>query len=142
MLGSLSAGEWGCVPTQFLFDVRCPNAGAYRLLGGGRLGANKLKWQLCSQGRMFPSVCHQCLCLEGEPQTPPTPPPLQDTLQDHQVGLPEALIRLLLFLWTIVHVRFHVHHSRVKSLYPPVLWGSQNEALLVFKVKCLRGSSS
>ena len=43
VLGSLSAGEWGCVPTQFLFDVRSPNTGAYRLLGGGRLGANRLK---------------------------------------------------------------------------------------------------
>lgn len=46
VLGSLSAVNGGVSPLNFLFDVRCPNTGAYRLLGWGRLGANKLRWQL------------------------------------------------------------------------------------------------
>ena len=50
--------------------------------------------------------------------------PLQETLQGQQVDLAQALIKLLLLPWVLVHVRFCVSPLRVKSLFPLVLWGS------------------
>ena len=47
--------------------------------------------------------CHQCLCPKGEPQLPPL---LQETLQDEQVGLVQAPIKLLLLPWVLVCMRF------------------------------------
>lgn len=40
-------------------------------------------------------------------------PPLQKTLQDHQVGLAQAPIKLLFLSWVPMHVRFCVCSSRV-----------------------------
>ena len=53
-----------------------------------------------------PRVIHSCHLL------------LQETLQDQQVGLAQAPIKLLLLPWVPVHVRFCVCPLRVKSLFP------------------------
>ena len=54
------------------------------------------------------------------------PLPLQETLQDQQVGLAQAPIKLPLLSRVLVYMRFCVHPLKVKSLFPPVLWGSCN----------------
>ena len=54
----------------------------------------------------------------------PLPPPLQETLQDQQVGLAQAPIKLLLLPWFPEPVRFCVHPLRIKFLVPSVLCSS------------------
>ena len=46
-----------------------------------------------------------------------SPPFLQETVQDQQVGLAQASIRLLLLPWVPVHVKFCVCPLKVKSLF-------------------------
>ena len=48
----------------------------------------------------------------------------------------------LIFLWVQVHVRICVHPPTMKSLLPPVLWGSWNQTPLAFKATCSGGSYS
>ena len=62
-------------------------------------------------------ICHQLLWPQQEPQTPPTPPP-HETVQDQQVGLAQAPMRLLLLPLVPVHVRFCTIPLRVKSVSP------------------------
>ena len=52
------------------------------------------------------------------------PQPLQEILQDQQVGLAQAPIKLPFLSWVLEHVRFCVYSLSVKSLFPSVLWGS------------------
>ena len=59
-----------------------------------------------------PKVSHSC------------PLPLQETLQDQQVCLTQASIKLLLLLWVLVNIRFCVHPLRVTTLFPLVLGDS------------------
>ena len=47
--------------------------------------------------------------------------PLQETLQDQQVGLIQVPFTLLLLPWVLEHVRFRMHALRVESLFPPAL---------------------
>ena len=47
--------------------------------------------------------------------------PLQETLQDQQVGLIQVPFPLLLLLWVLEHVRFCMHALRVDSLFSPAL---------------------
>ena len=85
--------------------------------------------------------CHQCLCPQAELQPPPAPPP-QEILQDQQVGLAQAPIKLLLLLWAVEHLRLCMHPLRVAFLFPPVLWDSGDQAPLAFKASGSGGSSS
>ena len=51
-------------------------------------------------------------------------------------------MKLLLLPLVLVWTRFCARLLRVKSLFPPILWSSCNQALLAFKAKCSGGSSS
>ena len=88
-LGSLSAGGRGCVPAQLVVwpEASHPALAPTGYWVGPGLGANEPRCWLPAAVFMrlnIPkSVCHQCLCLQGEPQLPP-PPFLQETLQDQQ----------------------------------------------------------
>ena len=71
------------------------------------------------------------------------PPPLQETMQDHQLCLVRFLqSRVTALPWVPVHMKTCMHPPRVDSLFFPALWSSCTQALLVFKVRCSRGSSS
>ena len=48
--------------------------------------------------------------------------PLQELLQDQQVGLTQSSFKLLFLLWVPQCVRLCVHPLRVESLFPTVLW--------------------
>ena len=56
-------------------------------------------------------VSHQCLCPNSEIQSSLPP---QETLQNHQIGLAQDPIKLLLLPLVPVHVRFYVHSLRLK----------------------------
>ena len=68
--------------------------------------------------------------------------PLLETLQNQQVCLTQAPLKLLLLPWVLEHVRFCVHPLTVKSLFLSALCDSQKKALLAFKAICSVGLSS
>ena len=127
---------WPC----WLFGLRHPRTGAYRLLRGVRSSCQNGSFQESSRWRIFTDtsttsvlVCTvSYICL----------PPPQESLQDQQVGLPQDPMKSLLFPWVLVHTRICVHPPRVESLFPPVLWSSCTQALLTFKAKYSGGSFS
>ena len=93
VLGSLSADGGLCSPT-LLFSLRRPNTDNYRLLSGSGLGANEPRCQ--GPAAEYSQICQPPVSVsQGEPRPPP---PLQETLQDQQVGLVHVLIKLLLLL--------------------------------------------
>ena len=47
--------------------------------------------------------------------------PLQEALQDQQVGLIQAPFKLVFLPWVSKYVRFGVHPLRVKSTFPTAL---------------------
>ena len=49
--------------------------------------------------------------------------PFQETLQDQQVDVAQAPIKLLLLPWIPVHMKFCVYSWKVKLVFPPVFWG-------------------
>ena len=76
-------------PPCWLFGLRRPSTGAYRLFGGANGGLTP--WSTSQ------NFCCQCPCPRGEPQPPPPPPPpLQKTLQHQQVGLVQSPMGSLL----------------------------------------------
>ena len=80
----------------------------------------------------------KCLWPHSEPQLPTSPgdPPNQ------QVGLAQAPMKSLLFLWVPEHLRPCGHPPRVEFLLHPVLWSSCGQALMTFKAKCSGSTSS
>ena len=73
------------------------------------------KWQhQYPRGRTSsPNGCHQCLCPQSKLQLLL---PFWKNLQDQQVGLTRALIKLLLLSWVLDHVRFCVCPIRVEPI--------------------------
>ena len=71
-----------------------------------------------------------------------SPLPPQDTIQNWQVGLGQALMKLLLFLLGPSVHEILCDPPTVAFLLPPVLWSSCGQAPLAFKAKCAGGSSS
>ena len=63
--------------------------------------------QQCSRGWVFPSTSATSVCVPTGIAA--TPLPLPETLQDQQVGLAQAPIKLLLLTWVPVRIRFCVH---------------------------------
>ena len=61
----------------------------------------------------------QCLCAQGESSGLL---PLWEALQDQQLPLTQAPLKLLLQPWVLEHVRFYVHHLQVESPFPTALW--------------------
>ena len=53
--------------------------------------------------------------------------PLQETLQDQQVGLTQAPFRLLLLPWVLENVRFCVCPLRIESVFPTALWSPKSK---------------
>ena len=88
---------------------------------------NILKY-LCLQFP-FPTVSHSL------------PLPQLETLQNTQVSLIQAPMMSLILPWVLVSTRPCVHSPRVEFLFPPVLWRSCTQPLLVFKARCSRGPS-
>ena len=95
-----------------------PGIGVNELEGGSHIGPAHMS------SRKLPYVAATNVCVLRVSLSYPLP--LQETLQDQQVGLAQAPIKLLLFPWILVHVRFCVCPLAVKSLFPPVLWASCN----------------
>ena len=85
----------------------------------------ELKWVSYRQYIYRPCFCiySATLCLLVGAFTPFT---FKETLPDQQVGLTLTPVKLLLLPWVPVCMRFCVCPIRVKSLFSPVLWGSQN----------------
>ena len=65
--------------------------------------------------------------------------PLQEALQDLQVGLIQAPFQWLLLPCILERVRFCVCPLRVESLFPITLWVSLKKVPLAFQVKCSGG---
>ena len=63
--------------------------------------------------------CYQCPCPQTEALQPS---PLQETLQEQQVGLAQAPMKSLLLSLVPVWTRPCVQSPRVESLFPQVLW--------------------
>ena len=123
-----------CLPC-WLFGLRRPSTGAYRMLHGARSwwengglqeGSRQAVLSRTIATSVFVlTVSHSC------------PPPLQETLRYQQVILAQALMRSLLFpLDPSAHKT-----PRVEFLFPPVLWNSFDQTLLAFKARCSGGSS-
>ena len=124
-------------PPRWLFGLRCPSTGAYRLLGGarswwenGRLPESSCQWELprtTTASVFVPAVSHT--------------PPSQETLQYQQVGLAQTLTRSLLFSLGPSHTRPCVCPLRVEFVSSsPVefLW----QTPVAFKARFSGGSSS
>lgn len=69
---------------------------------------------------MSPSVSATGVCVPRVSLN--RPPPLQETLQEQQVGLAQAPIKLLLLPWVLVRVRFCAALEEW-GLCSLVLWG-------------------
>ena len=66
----------------------------------------------------------------------PLPPPLQETLQDQQVGLAQAPIKLLLLPWFPEPVRFCVHPLCDK--YSDITYVNKSSLMIFHSVEVLR----
>ena len=123
-------------PPCWLFGLKCPCTGAYRLLGGTK--------SLCQNGGLEESS-HQWLL----PSTSATsvlapqwatgdPLPLQETLQDQQVGLAQASKKSLLCFGRSVHKTFCVSSKSGVSV-SPILWSSLHSSPSDFQSQMLWG---
>ena len=123
-------------PPCWLFGLRWPSTGAYRLFGGvnGRLQEGSCQGVLprtSAASVLVPVVSHSC------------PPPLQETLQHQQVRLVQSPMGVTApSPWVLTHMLFCVCSPRVQSLFPPVMSKSCNQILLAFKVWFSGNSSS
>lgn len=59
------------------------------------------------------------VCVQGESQLPL---PLQEVLQDQQVGLSQSFKSLPPLQCDLEHVRFRMRPLRVEYLFPAALW--------------------
>ena len=76
--------------------------------------------------------CHQRLHLQRESQLPPA---FWEALQDQQVGLTQASLKLLPLHWVSECVRFCRHPLRAESLFPTALQLSHRQIPLAFKAR-------
>ena len=87
-------------------------------------------WSLQLYGRVMPKGTFQCPRPWGEALPTHTstrdPPTLADSFGWVFCGITALL------LWVLVHAKFCLCPPRLKSLFPPVLWKSYNQILLVF----------
>ena len=127
-------------PPCWLFGLRHPSAGAYRLLGGARSWDQRPKMSGWSQ-----SAHRSLLCLPPAFMTPERATAichlLRDTLRLAGRSGP-CSSGVTASAQGSSACKTYVHPPRVKSLFPPVLWSSCNQALLAFKAKCSVDSSS
>ena len=113
-------------PPCWLFGLRRPSTGAYRLFCGANGG---LREGSC-QG-VLPRTSAQCRCPRGEPQHPPAsagdPPTLagRSGSVSYEVTAPSP--------WVLVCTLLCVCPPRVESLFPAVLSKSCNQIPLAFK---------
>ena len=114
-------------PPCWLFGLRWPSTGAYRLFGGANGG---LRAGLCqgvlprtsAASVLVPTVSHS------------HPPPLQETLHHQQVGVVQSPMGSLLLPLVPVLSLLCVCPPRVESLFSPVLSKSCNQIPLAFKI--------
>ena len=119
--GLKTAGcQWVAGPS-FLLGLRHLSTGADRLVSGARIALvsyrEDSKMALASTsvllgGRAYKYVCCQCFCPQGELQLLL---PLQEVLQDQQIGLTHAPFKLLLLPQVLVCVRFCMSFLRVEG---------------------------
>ena len=76
----------------------------------------------CWQSRMFPNMSETSVCFLRVSCS--CPPSLQKTVQDQQVSLAQASIRLLLFPWVPLHVRFCVCPLKYSLFLLKLAWNS------------------
>ena len=88
----------------------------------------------------FQNCCCQCRSLHLVPSPPPpqqeTPPILAGSSGQSFIG------SLLLSPWVLAHTKLCVCSPRVDFLFPPFLWNSCNQILLVSKVRVFGDYSS
>ena len=117
----------GC--TQLLLCLRHLSTGADRLVSGARIALVSYR-EDCKMafartsvlvgGRAYKYGCCQCLCPQCELQLLL---PLQEALQDQQVGLTQASFKLLLLPQVLLCVRFCTSFLRVKGpQYISTVW--------------------
>ena len=123
------------VPPCSLFGLRRPNTGAYPVFGGVNGGL----WEDSCQGVLPKTSAASVLVLTVSHIHPS---PLQDTLQQYQVGLVHSPMGSLLLPRVPMHILLCMCTLRVESLFPPVLSKSCNPILLAFKVWFCRNTSS
>ena len=138
-LGSLSADGFDCVPAHC---VVCLNASQHLSLwtaGWGQVLVPKCQppqelthADECSLIYQAPESVSPGWATATSPGDPPRPADRSSP----------GFCQITAFALGPVHVRFCVCTLRVKSLFPPFLWNSCNQAPLAFKAKCSGGSSS
>ena len=113
-----------------------PGLGTNELEGGSHYDDHPHQ---CPCGRKLPLWVATSVCVPKVSGSHPTSPGDSPRPAGRSAQAP---IRLLLLPWVLVHVRFCVHPLIVKSLFPPVLWNSQNWSPLAFRTECCGDLSS
>ena len=129
----LSADGWGSLPPCYLFGLRWPSPGVYRLYGrvNGSFQEDSLaKVHLLCDPQ---NCCCRCLHPHSEPLLTHAckgdPPSLAGRYGSVFCRVTSS------FPWVLVHTRFCLCPPRVESLFQPVLWKSYNQIPLTFKVR-------
>ena len=128
----------------WLFGLKCPSIGAYRLLSRARS-----RWE---NGDLQEGSCQWVL-----PRSTATSAFVLTVSYSHQppppvsIGYPQTLAEKSgpvfyevtdFFSWVLVHTRPCVCPLRVEFLFPLVLWNSYGQTLVAFKDRFSQGSSS
>ena len=131
-----------CLPC-WLFGLRRPSTGAYRLLGGAGSWWQNGDLQESSYQWVLPSTSATSACPHSEPFPLPTFPGDTPRPPSRPAGMsgPGSYEITAFSLGPSSHETC-AHPPNVAFLFSPVLWSSCNQTPLAFKAKCSGASSS